>query len=67
MVDMNDFASQVKGSRYYEQFREMDDMNDSMWWAQGFRSYEQLKVMDDMNDSRSRELRSLDAMNSLGL
>ena len=29
-----------------------------------FRFYEQLRVVDDLNDSGSRELRSLDAMNS---
>ena len=67
MVDMNDSGSCVKGSRCYEQFRDVDDMNKSVLWAQGSRFYEQLKVVDDMNNSDSHKLRPLDAMNNLGL
>ena len=67
MVDMNDSMSWVKGSWFYEQFRDMDDMNDSVWWAQGSRCYEQFRVVDDMNYLGYRELKPLDAMNSLGL
>ena len=67
MVDINASRSWVKGSRFYEQVRDMDDMNDSMWWAQGSRCYEKLKVVDDMNNLDSHKLRPLDAMNNLGL
>ena len=64
MVDMNDSGSWVKGSKCYEQFRDVDDMNKFVWWAQGFRCYEQLRIVDDMNNLGSRELGPLDAMNS---
>ena len=40
MVDMNDSGLWVKGSKSYEQFRDVDDMNESVWWAQGSRGYE---------------------------
>ena len=64
---MNDSGSQVKGSKCYEQFKDLDDMNDSMWWGQGSRCYEQFRVVDDMNDLGSHEVRYLDAMSNLGL
>ena len=42
----------------------MDDMNESMSWTMGSRWYEQLKAVDDRYDLESRELKSLDVMNS---
>ena len=53
---MNYFRSCAKGSRCYEQFKDVDAMNNSMSRDQGSRCYEQLKVVDDMN-------RPPDAMN----
>ena len=64
MNEMNDSRSSSNGSSCYEQLRVVMDMNDFMLLAQGFRYYEQLRVVDDMNDLGSRELQSLDALNS---
>ena len=64
---MNDSMLWVKGSRCYEQFRDMDDINGIMLWAQGSRCYELVKVVNDMTNLGSHELKALDTMNNSGL
>ena len=64
---MNDSRLWEQASRCYEKVRLVDEMSYSRSWAQGFGRYEQLKVVDYMNDLGSHELKSLDAMNNLGL
>ena len=39
-------------------------MNDSLLSTQGSRSYEELTVVDYMNDLGSRDLQTLDVLNS---
>ena len=49
------------------ELKAVENMSSSELWAQRYRCYKQLSVVDDMNDSRSKDLRVLNGMNSLGL